>query len=112
MENSLLDLIRLLRIPGNTFCTFKYPTSFQNYIHKILAKKLDIFVIIYLDNILIYTEDPKQYQFHKNKVRFLGYVRSAHGVLMGDKRIEVVKNWLKPKFVCNIQVFLSFANFY
>ena len=28
--------------------------SFQNYINKILAKKLDVFVIIYLDNILIY----------------------------------------------------------
>ena len=32
--------------------------TFQRYINKILAKKLDVFVIIYLDNILIYTEDP------------------------------------------------------
>ena len=32
--------------------------SFQDYINKILAEKLDIFVIVYLDNILIYTEDP------------------------------------------------------
>ena len=32
--------------------------SFQGYINKILAKKLDIFVIVYLDNIFIYTEDP------------------------------------------------------
>ena len=31
---------------------------FQGYISKILAEKLDIFVIMYLDNILIYTEDP------------------------------------------------------
>ena len=30
--------------------------SFQDYINKILAEKLDVFVIIYLDNILIYTE--------------------------------------------------------
>lgn len=34
--------------------------SFQGYIHKILAEKLDIFVIIYLDDILIYIEDPGQ----------------------------------------------------
>ena len=33
------------------------PASFQSYINKILAKKLDIFVIVYLDDILIYTED-------------------------------------------------------
>lgn len=33
-------------------------TSFQGYINKILTEKLDIFVIIYLDDILIYAEDP------------------------------------------------------
>ena len=33
------------------------PASFQEYINKILAKKLDIFVIVYLDDILIYTDD-------------------------------------------------------
>ena len=33
---------------------------FQGCINKILAKKLDIFVIIYLDDILIYTENPGQ----------------------------------------------------
>ena len=36
------------------------PASFQGYINKILAEKLDIFVIVYLDDILIYTEDPGQ----------------------------------------------------
>ena len=33
------------------------PASFQGYINKILAEKLDIFVIVYLDDILIYTDD-------------------------------------------------------
>ena len=32
--------------------------SFQSYVNKILAEKLDIFVIVYLDDILIYTKDP------------------------------------------------------
>ncbi len=32
--------------------------SFQGYINKILAKKPNIFVVVYLDDILIYTEDP------------------------------------------------------
>ncbi len=36
------------------------PISFQGYISKILDKKLDIFVVLYLDNILIYTEDLEQ----------------------------------------------------
>ena len=36
------------------------PASFQGYLNKILAKKLDVFVIVYLDNILIYIKDVDQ----------------------------------------------------
>ena len=36
------------------------PATFQRYVNKILAEKLDIFVIVYLDDILIYFEDPSQ----------------------------------------------------
>ena len=34
------------------------PASFQGYMNKIPAEKLDFFIIVYLDNIFIYTEDP------------------------------------------------------
>ena len=33
------------------------PATFQGYVNKILAEKLDVFVIVYLDDIPIYTED-------------------------------------------------------
>ena len=36
------------------------PATFQGYINNILAKKLDIFVIVYLDDILIYIKDKSQ----------------------------------------------------
>ena len=36
------------------------PATFREYVNKILDKKLDIFVIIFLDDILIYTQDPSQ----------------------------------------------------
>ena len=36
------------------------PATFQGYINKILAEKLDVFDIVYLDEILINTEDPGQ----------------------------------------------------
>ena len=112
------------------------PASFQDYINKILAKKLNICVIVYLDDILIYTKDAEQAhvnavwwvfenmrkhglfanlkmcRFHKDEIRFLGYVVSAQGVRIEEERIEVVKNWPKPKSIQDIQVFLSFANFY
>ena len=36
------------------------PASFKNYINKIWTKKLNIFIIVYLDDIFIYTKDPGQ----------------------------------------------------
>ena len=42
----------------------------------------------------------------------MGYVVSSKDISIKAKRIKVVKNWLEPKSVCNIQVFLGFANFY
>lgn len=73
--------------------------SLQGYVNKILAEKFYIFVILYLEDILIYNEDPEQGHsnpfdllevlrkhglsanlkkcwFHKDEVRFLGYVVS------------------------------------
>ena len=118
------------------FELFNAPASFQGYINKILAEKLDIFVIVYLNDIFIYTEDPgqayvnavqwvlkglkknslfaklKKCRFHKDKIRFLRYVVLAQGVKREEQRINNVKNWPKPKSICDIQVFLSFANFY
>ena len=89
--------------------------SFQGYINKILIEKLNIFVIVYLENILIYTKDDgddhvavvqwvleqlrkfllyanlKKCRFHQDEVRFLGYVVSSKGICMEDERIEAVK---------------------
>ena len=110
--------------------------SSQGFINKILAEKFDIFVIVYLDDILIYTDDDedgyiiairwvlgqlrkyslyanlKKCRFHQEEVRFLGYVVSSKGIRMEDERIEAVKQWPEPQSVRDIQVFLGFANFY
>ena len=119
-----------------SFGLFNTPAIFQGYVNKILAKKLDIFVIVYLDDILIYTEDPKQPQveavrwvlnqlrkyflfanlkkcyFYQNEVCFLRYIVSSKGINIEAERIEVVKKWPELKSVRDIQVFLGFANFY
>ena len=54
----------------------------------------------------------KKSRFYQDKVCFLGYVVSAQRVQIEDERIEAIKNWLKPKLMKDIQVFLEFANFY
>ena len=55
------------------------PASSKGYINKILAKNLDIFVIVYLDNILIYTEDPGQP--HIDLIRWVLEQLQKHGLL-------------------------------
>ena len=91
------------------------PASFQGYINKIFAEKFDIFIIVYLDNIFIYTDDDKKghivaiqwvleqfkkfllyanlkkCQFHQEEIWFLGYMVSAKGIRIEDKKIEAVK---------------------
>ena len=112
------------------------PASFQGYINKILVEKLDIFDIVYLNDIFIYTEDQgrgyveamrwvldilrknglfanlKKCWFHKDEVQFLGYVVLSQGIRMEDERIEAVQNWPEPKSVRDIQVFIGLVNFY
>ena len=91
------------------------PATFQGYINKILAEKLDVFVIIYLDDILIYTKDPsqphieavrwvldqlwkyslfanlKKCSFYQDEICFLGYIVSSKNISMEAKKVEVVK---------------------
>ena len=54
----------------------------------------------------------KKCRFHQEEVQFLDYVVSSKGIHMEDEKIEIVKQWLEPQLVQDIQVFLGFANFY
>ena len=58
--------------------------SFQDYINKILAEKLNIFVIVYLDDIFIYTKDPDQ--GHVKVVRWMLDVLRRHGLFANLKK--------------------------
>ena len=100
--------------------------SFQDYINKILAKKLDVFIIVYLNDILFYIKDESQGHvqaiswylnllkksglftnlkkcwFYQDEVCFLKYVVSAQGIQIKDKKIEAMRNWPKPKLIRDI----------
>ncbi|GJP56846.1 hypothetical protein CLOM_g15896 [Closterium sp. NIES-68] len=89
----------------------------------------------YLDDILIYSCDMKQYvehlrrifdillrghfyvklskgEFTLKKVQFLGHMMSAQGVHVDPKKIKVVLTWKTPENVKELQQFLGFANYY
>ena len=99
------------------FSPFNVLASFQRYVNKILAEKLDVSVIVYLNDILIYTKDSgqdhvkvvrwvsrelwkyglfanlKKCCFYQEDVCFLGYVVSSKGIRIDEKRIDAVKAW-------------------
>ena len=111
------------------------PATFQGYINSILAERLDITCIVYLDDILIYTKEDedhheavhwvlaqlrkhslyvnlKKCRFDAQEVNFLGFVVTPEGMKMEDDRVKSVEEWPKPQSKRDIQVFIGFANFY
>lgn len=111
------------------------PASFQSYIHEVLREYLDIFVIVFLDDILIYSTEEGQHEQHVRtvlkalltaglfaklpkclfsvkRVPFLGYVITDTGVEMEADRVSTIVNWPEPESVREVQTFLGFVNFY
>ena len=111
------------------------PATFQHFMNDIFQDLLDAFVIIYLDDILIFSNSSEEHiqhvhtvlqrllqhnlyaklekcEFHTQKVEFLGYVISPSGVSMDPSKVKNIVEWPTPKSVHDIQVFLGFANFY
>jgi len=111
------------------------PTAFQQFINNIFSDLLDVCVVIYLDDILIYSNNMSEYhqhvkevlkhlhkaglyvkaekcKFYSKSVEYLGYILSPSGLTMSDTKIKIIQDWPEPKKVKDIQSFLGFANFY
>ena len=111
------------------------PATFQTMMNEILREFLDDGVVVYIDDILIYSKDPKDHitlvrkvlqrlrdfqmaislekrVFHVKTVDFLGYVVATDGVTMNEKKVETIKAWKPPTSVREVQIFMGFANFY
>jgi hypothetical protein len=111
------------------------PATFQAYIHKALSHLVDLICIVYLDDILIYSKEEKEHEhhvkmvlqklrdyalyaklskctFHTKEVEFLGFVVNTNGVTIDENRVRSIREWPVPTTHREVQVFLSFANFY
>jgi len=96
---------------------------------------LDVYVVIYLDDILIYSNNMSEHhqhikevlkhlrkaglytkaekcEFHSESVEYLRYILSPSGLTMSNDKIKIIQDWPESKKVKNIQSFLGFANFY
>ena len=101
----------------------------------IFSNLLDVCVIIYLDDILIYLNNMSKHhwdvkevlkrlckaglytkaekcEFHSESVKYLGYILFPSGLTMSNDKIKIIQDWLEPMKVKDIQSFLGFTNFY
>ena len=111
------------------------PVVFQQFMNDIFSNILDVYVMIYLDDILIYSNNMSEHhqhikevlkhihkaslyvkaekcEFHSKSVEYLGYILSPFGLTMSDDKVKIIQDWPKSKKVKDIQSFLGFANFY
>ena len=111
------------------------PATFQSYINRALRGLVDVFCIVYLDDILIFSRsetehyehleavierlrraelyaNPKKCEFFKDEVEYLGFLVNKQGIRMDPARIATISEWPRPKTYRDVQVFLGFCNFY
>ncbi|GAA5880157.1 hypothetical protein JCM1840_007633 [Sporobolomyces johnsonii] len=111
------------------------PAAFQNLINDTFCPFLDSLIVLYLDDILVYScmqEEHDQHirqvletmrtaklyakaekcTFEESSTEYLGFIVDVDGVRMDPKKIEVVQSWPQPTNIREVQSFLGFCNFY
>jgi hypothetical protein len=111
------------------------PATFQNMMNNIFRDLLDVGLIVYLDDILIYAETEEEYDgiitevlkclainglaisqdkcfWSTTRVDFLGYVISKDSIEMAQDKVQCIRDWEHPRSLRDVQLFIGFANFY
>lgn len=111
------------------------PATFQHLVNDIFREYLDNFVIVYLDDILIFSTSLEVHrthvkkvlsvlrkhglflkgekcEFEKTTIQFLGFIISTKGVAMDPQKVRTIQEWPAPSDKKGIQRFFGFANFY
>ncbi|KAK1619641.1 hypothetical protein QYE76_025158 [Lolium multiflorum] len=111
------------------------PSTFMRLMNHVLREFIGKFVVVYFDDILIYSRNESDHTIHirhvlqvlrdnqlygnlekctfcKDKVIFLGYVVSKHGVEVDVSKIEAIQNWPTPMNVSQVRSFHGLAGFY
>ena len=111
------------------------PATFQYFMNDIFHDMIDVFVVVYLDDILIYSKNieehhqhvcqvlewlrqhhlhakPEKCHFHTDWVEYLGVIISLRGVSMDPDKVKAILDWPLLMSIKELQSFLGFANFY
>ncbi|GJT30497.1 putative reverse transcriptase domain-containing protein [Tanacetum coccineum] len=111
------------------------PAVFMDLMNRVCKPYLDKFVIVFIDDILIYSKNKQEHEEHLKiilellkkeelyakfskcefwipKVQFLGHVIDNKGIHVDPAKIESVKDWASPKTPTEIRQFLGLAGYY
>ena len=111
------------------------PAVFMDLMNRVCRPYLDKFVIVFIDDILIYSQGKEKHgrhlrlilellrnkklyakfskcEFWLNEVKFLGHVVSKEGIHIDPSKIEAIKNWKAPTTPTEIRQFLGLAGYY
>ncbi len=111
------------------------PSVFQGYINEVIREYLHRFVLVYINDILVYSRNEAKHRlhvsevlqrlrehqlylkaykctFHQTSIQFLGYQISSQGIKVDEGKVEAIKTWPKPTTIKELQRFLGFSNFY
>ncbi|WVZ77275.1 hypothetical protein U9M48_025162 [Paspalum notatum var. saurae] len=96
------------------------PAFFMYMMNSVFMNELGKFVVVFIDDILIYSKDEKEHEEHcgykcafgLKEVGFLGHIPSEKGVAIDPSKVECVLNWKQPETVTEIRSFLGLAGYY
>ncbi|KAA0052195.1 pol protein [Cucumis melo var. makuwa] len=88
------------------------PAMFMDLMNRVFREFLDTFVIVFIDDILKYSNTEAKHEEHLRMVSFLGHVVSKAGVFVDPAKIKAVTSWPRPSTVSEVRSFLGLAGYY
>ncbi|WMV38641.1 hypothetical protein MTR67_032026, partial [Solanum verrucosum] len=84
------------------------PAALMRLMNGVFKPFLDSFVIVFIDDILVYSKSEKEHANHLHSV--LGVLVSKEGVMVDPQKIEAVNNWFRPSSVTKDKNVIAYAS--
>nr|GFB22127.1 putative reverse transcriptase domain-containing protein [Tanacetum cinerariifolium] len=88
------------------------PAVFMDLMNRVCKPYLDKFVIVFIDDILIYSKNEKEHEEHLKVILGLLKEEKFRGIHVDPAKIESIKDWASPKTPTEIRQFLGLAGYY